>query len=88
MVRHAHRNSEAGGAGWSSINANRNSDTALVLVLRANRGLRGDDGVLRPEQEDGLLHHPDLHPLHPHRRALLGLLLDQEGRDTRQDGAR
>ena len=71
-----------------ALHANRNSDTALVLVLHANRGLCGDDGVLRPEQEDGLFHHPDVHPLHPHRRALLGLLLDQEGRYTSQDGAR
>ena len=70
------------------LHANRDSDMALVLVLGANRGLCGDDGVLRPEQTDGLLHHPDVHPLHPHCRALLGLLLDQEGRHTRPDGAR
>ncbi|XP_054424061.1 gamma-aminobutyric acid receptor subunit gamma-2 isoform X2 [Pteronotus mesoamericanus] len=47
--------------------------------LRGNHfmGLRGHVRLLRAEQENGVLHHPDLHPLHTHRCSILGVLLDQ-----------
>lgn len=43
------------------------------------RGICNPDDLFRPESEDGLLHHPDLHPLQHDRGAVLGLLLDQQG---------
>lgn len=49
------------------------------------RRVRVDDSLLRPQQTDGLFHHPDLHPLHPDRGPLLGLLLDQERRHASED---
>ena len=52
------------------------------------RRVRADDRLLRPQQTYGLLHHPDLHPLHPDRGPLLGLLLDQERRYASEDGPR
>lgn len=52
------------------------------------RRVRVDDGLLRPEQTYGLLHHPDLHPLYLDRGPLLGLLLDQERRHAGEDRPR
>lgn len=62
--------------------------TTELCCCHLRRGLCGDDGVLWPEQKNGLLHHPDLHPLHPHCGPLLGLLLDQERRHTGPNGSR
>ena len=48
-----------------------------IFVLSCSRRLRGHVRLLRAEQENGVLHHPDLHPLHTHRRSVLGVFLDQ-----------
>lgn len=53
-----------------------------------HRWLCVDDRLLRSQQKDGILHHPDLHPLYSHCGPLLGLILDQERRHSCQDGPR
>lgn len=52
------------------------------------RRVRVDDGLFRPQQTYGLLHHPDLHPLYLDRGPFLGLLLDQERRHAGEDRPR
>lgn len=60
-----------------------NSETYLHFMLFPSscpfRGICDHDNLLRPESEDGLFHHPDLHSLQYDRGFVLGLLLDQQG---------
>lgn len=73
----------------SVIFAMSNCDSCLShFFIFINRRLRVDDSVLWPQQKNGLLHHPDVHPLYPDRGPLLGLLLDQERRYACKDGLR
>jgi len=41
--------------------------------------------AVRADPEFRLLHHADLHPVHPDRHPVLGLLLAGRGRRPRQD---
>lgn len=45
----------------------------------SSRWICGDDRSLPPEAEDGLLHDPDVHPLHHDSHPLPSVLLDQQG---------
>lgn len=53
---------------------------ALLLIWTTFRGVCHHDDIFRSESENGLLHHPDLHPLQHDRGPVLGLVLDQQGR--------
>ena len=43
------------------------------------------EGEVHAEEADRVLPAADVHPVHPHRHPVLGLVLDQRGRRPRQD---
>lgn len=49
-----------------------------ILMTVLFRGVCHHDNLLWSEPENGLLHHPDLHPLQHDCSAVLGFLLDQQ----------
>ena len=48
----------------------------MVICYNCFRGLPVFGGAVLPEQGNGLLLDPDIHPQHAHRHPLLGVLLD------------
>lgn len=53
-----------------------------------SRWLRCYDGKFWPEEKNGILHNSNLHPLHPYRGLVLGLLLDQKRCNSSQNSPR